>query len=194
MPVTRPHAREAIRHRMLPGWRRSSATRHRSDEGTSLVELLVAFFCLILLLTIVASALTVYLNAGTNVISSYNATDQLLPNSLIIQRLIRSEVEPAPTPATSTTTNTCATAVNVPCPPFVMGSTGTYSTVFYANVGANNGPAKIVMSEGTPTKCASCRFYSSIFMVIQYAACKNQATAANGRAANTPACPFSYNS
>ena len=37
-------------------------------------------------------------------------------------------------------------------PAVCHGSTGTYSTAFYANVGDSNGPAKIVMAEGTPTK------------------------------------------
>jgi len=163
-----------------------------SDAGLSLVELLVAFACLVVLMTIVATALTTYLNAGTNVISSYQASDQLLPSSIIIQRLLRSEVEPAPTPATATTTNTCATAINVPCPPFVVGSTGTYSTTFYANTGDPNGPSKIVMAESTPTKTG--KFYSSVFTVSQYAACPVLTT---GHATTTcpvnPGCPFSLN-
>ena len=124
-------------------------------------------------------------------ISSYSATDQLLPSSAIIQRLIRSEVEPAPTPASSSTTSTCAPAVNVPCPPFVTGSTGTYSTAFYANVGDSNGPAKIVMAEGTPTKSGN--FYTSVFTVTQYRACKASATATSTCPVNS-GCPFSINS
>jgi hypothetical protein len=134
--------------------------------------------------------LTTYLSAGTTVISSYQASDQLLPSSIIIQRLIRSEVEPAPTPATATTTNTCAPAINVPCPPFVMGSTGTYSTTFYANTGDPNGPSMIVMAESTPTMTG--KFYSSTFTVSQFAACPALTT---GHATTTcpvnPGCPFS---
>ncbi len=132
-----------------------------SDEGLTLVELLVAFSALIILMILVATALTTYLNVGTNVVSSYNATGQLLPGSIIIQRLIRSEVEPAPTPS----------ATNVPLPAFVLGSVGTVSTTFYANIGDPNGPAKIVMASSAPSKCGGCSFYASQFTVYQYVAC-----------------------
>ncbi len=131
------------------------------------MELLVAFAALMVLMGIAGTALTTYLTAGTTVISSYSATDQLLPTSMVIQRLIRSEVEPAPTPATVATS--CA-AINAPCPPFLTGSAGASSTTFFANVGDPNGPALIVMAESAPSKCPSCRFYSSVFTVTQYAA------------------------
>jgi hypothetical protein len=130
--------------------------------------------------------LTAYVTAGTNVLSSYQASDQLLPSSMTIQRLIRSQVEPAPNVA-----NTCSGA-GVPCPAFLTGSVGTYSTTFYANIGDSNGPGKIVMAASTPVKCTTCRFYSSIFTVTQYPACPNPA--ANGVlvgcTASTPVCPF----
>ncbi|MGD0313789.1 MAG: hypothetical protein ABSC90_15150 [Acidimicrobiales bacterium] len=171
----------------------SERRRARGDEGLTLVELLVAFTCLIVLLTLVATALSTYLTAGTSVISSYSATDQLLPSSVTIQRLIRSEVEPAPTPATSSTTNSCAPAINVPCPPFVVGSTGTYSTTFYANIGDSNGPAKIVMAESTPTEASTAKFYTSVFTVTQYRACPVLATATSTCPVNS-GCPFSLNS
>ena len=160
--------------------------QRRDDEGLSLVELLVAFAALITLLTLVGTTLTTYVNAGTNVISSYQATDQLLPSSIIIQRLIRSEVEPAPSVA-----NTCSGA-NIPCPPFLTGSVGTYSTTFYANIGDPNGPGMIVMSNSTPTKCAGCKFYSSTFTVTQYPACPNPPAnnVLAGCTSSTPACPF----
>ncbi len=156
------------------------------DQGLSLVELLVAFAALIVLLTLVGTTLTTYVSAGTNVVSSYQATDQLLPSSMIIQRLIRSEVEPAPAVA-----NTCSGA-NIPCPPFLTGSVGTYSTTFFANVGDANGPAKIVMANSTPTKCAGCKFYSSTFTVTQYPACPNPPAnnVLPGCTTSTPACPF----
>ncbi len=157
-----------------PGGKRMDARRpgrrpsdhHRNDDGLTLVELMVAFACLIVLLTIAASALTTYVTAGTTVISSYSATDQLLPSSMVIQRLIRSEVEPAPMPPTN---SSCAVA-NASCPPFLTGSVGTFSTTFYANIGDANGPAKIVMAESTPTECSSCRFYTSVFTVTEYPA------------------------
>ena len=105
-------------------------------------------------LHVVATALTTYLTVSNTVIASYNTNDQILPTSIIIQRLIRSEVEPAPTPTASGQINASQCPVlNAPCPPFVLGSVGTTSTTFYANVGTltvagtqHPGPAKIVMS------------------------------------------------
>jgi hypothetical protein len=153
------------------------------DKGLTLVELLLAFTALIVLMTIVGTALTTYLNIGNNVVSSYNATDQLLPSSIVLQRLIRSEVEPAPPSAT-----------NVPSPPFVMGSVGTFSTTFYANIGDPNGPAEIVMTSTAPALCTGCKFKTSRFAVTQYVACPK---AAAGAPAGCPTsgpylgCPFS---
>ena len=138
----------------------------------TLVELLVAFTALMVLMTVVGNVLTTYLNAGTTVTSSYSATDQLLPSSIIIQRLIRSEVQPAPTPTTTVTTGLPAggycvnPAANVPCPAFVPSAVGSYSTTFYANVGDPNGPAKIVMAE-TPVTCTGCKVQSAQFTVTQ---------------------------
>lgn len=76
--------------------------------------------------------------------------------------------------------------LNAPCPAFILGAVGTTSTDFYANVGATvvngttygPGPALIVMSASTPTKCASCRFYTSTFTVTE-------------QPANVNSCPFS---
>jgi hypothetical protein len=132
----------------------------------TLIELLVAFLALMVLLTLVGNVLTTYLNVGTAVTSSYSATDQLLPSSVIIQRLIRSAVEPAPTLVT-TVTGACG-AANVPCPAYPPSTVGSYSTTFYANIGDPNGPAKIVMAESTPTLCAGCKFPSAQFTVTQY--------------------------
>jgi len=184
--------REPRLHRWVRRARARRDRRHQGfdEHGLSLVELLVAFAALIVLLTLVGTTLSTYVSAGSNVISSYQATDQLVPSSMIIQRLIRSEVEPAPTP---TATTGCA-AANTPCPAFLTGSVGTYSTTFYANVGDSNGPAKIVMADSTPVKCAGCKFYSSVFTVTQFPACPNSSVANSpvlGCAANTPACPFS---
>jgi len=157
------------------------------DEGLTLVELLVAFATLTILITLVATAVSTYLNVGTNVISSYSATQQLLPSSTTIQRLIRSEVEPAPTPSST----------NVPVPAFALGTVGTFSTTFYANVGAYNaatgpyGPAKVVMSSTAPYKCPGCSFYSSVFTVYQYPACPFPIGTAVGCAGTTQTCPLS---
>ena len=182
--------REPRLHRLVRRARDRRDRRHQGfdEQGLTLVELLVAFAALIVLLTLVGTTLSTYVNAGTNVISSYQATDQLLPSSMIIQRLIRSEVEPAPTP---TATTNCAVA-STPCPPFLTGSVGTYSTTFYANIGDPDGPAKIVMADSTPVKCAGCKFYSSVFTVTQFPACPNPPAnnVLAGCTTSTPACPF----
>jgi hypothetical protein len=177
-PDRRPTSTRAGWHRVLARHGEDRPGRY-DEDGLTLVEVLIAFIVLIVLLTVVGTALSSYLNAGTSVVSSYTATDQLLPSSVIIQRLIRAEVEPEA--ISSTTSAVCPTA-NTPCPPFLLGTTTTaYSTAFYANIGDPNGPAKIVMSSSTPTKCLTCRFYTSTFTVTQYAA-------------NSGTCPFSVTS
>jgi hypothetical protein len=153
----------------LRNWQRRE--EGRTDEGLTLTELIVAFACLLILFTITATALSTYLSAGNNVISSYNSADQFLPSQVIVARLLRSQVEPAPTPTSGSTA--CSAAKTVPCPAFLTGSVGTYSVTFYSNVGGTAGaygPAMIVMAEGTPSKCASCTFYTSDFTVTEYPA------------------------
>jgi hypothetical protein len=160
--------------------RRQARRDTRSDAGLTLVELLVAFAALMILFGITGTALTTYMSAGNTVISTYNSADTFLPSQIIIARLIRSQVEPAPTPASGSTA--CSSAANVPCPAFLTGSVGTYSVTFYSNVGGTAGqygPAKIVMAEGTPSKCSNCTFYTSAFTVTEYPALQ------------TPACPTS---
>ena len=160
------------------------------DQGLTLVELLVAFAGLLILFTLVSTALTTYLNVSNKVISSYSTNDQILPTSIIIQRLIRSEVEPAPTPTASAQVNASQCPVlNAPCPPFVLGSVGSTSTTFYANVGTlsvagtqHPGPAKIVMSSSAPTKCTGCSYYTSTFTVTEQAP---------DLSAGVSTCPFS---
>ncbi len=169
--------------------RSRSASGSAGDHGFTLVELLVAFSALLILFGIVATAITAYMSVSNNVIASYTTNDQILPTSIVIQRLIRSEVEPAPTPtAAGQVVSPMCPVLNAPCPAFVLGSVGTTSTKFYANVGtltvggvARPGPAQIVMSETTPTKCSSCKFYTSQFTVTEQAPDLNS-------------CPFSTSS
>jgi hypothetical protein len=137
----------------------------------------------------VGTVITSYMSVSDKVLSSNNTNDAILPTSIIIQRLIRSEVEPAPTPtAANQVTSPMCPVLNAPCPAFVLGSQGTTSTTFYANVGtltvagvARRGPAKIVMSATTPTECATCHYYTSIFTVTEQAPDLNS-------------CPFSTSS
>jgi prepilin-type N-terminal cleavage/methylation domain-containing protein len=183
-----------MRRPTAPAGRREH--RARGDDGMTLVELMVAMTLLIVLLTIVTVSLSAYLTTSTNVLSSYRSTDELLPTSVIIQRLIRSEVEPAPTPAASV-----AVPHPTPTPGFALTSTSPYSSPpiatqpgvspaqptvawspstvpmsvnsmsFYANVGDPNGPAEIVMAEtANPYPCSGCTFPTSTFTVTQISA------------------------
>lgn len=158
----------------------------RDDSGMTLIELLISLAVLLTLMTIVSIALTAYLSAGNTVITTYSSTDQQTFSQVVIQRLLRSQVEPADV-QTQTSAPTCPTVgtavVNAPCPSFATAAIGSWSTTFIANVGDANGPAKIVMSLGTPSKCAGCNYYSSVFSVVQYAACPYQTvdtTSTNG--------------
>jgi len=167
--------------------------RRRGDSGMTLVELMVAMTLLIVLLTLVVITLSAYLSSSTTVLSSYSSTDSLLPSSVIIQRLIRSEVEPAPTPqpnvnnlyptptpafaivsASPYTTPPVATQPGVtPVAPTVYPSASTLaqsSTAmsFYANIGDPNGPAEIIMAlSATANPCSGCSFTPHTFTITQ---------------------------
>ncbi len=172
-----------VRPSFRDSWRRAAERRHRSaagaagDQGFTLVELLVAFATLLILFGIVGTAVTSYMSVSNKVINSYTTNDHILPTSIIIQRLIRSEVEPAPTPtAANQVSSPQCPVLNAPCPAFVLGSVGSTSTTFYANVGtltvggvARPGPARIVMSATAPTECTGCRYYTSTFTVTEQA-------------------------
>ncbi len=167
--------------------RRRQLEHGSPDAGMTLVELIVAFATLMVLFTVVAVTLSGYLTISNQVIGSYNTNDQILPTSIIIQRMLRSQVEPAPTPtASNQVTSPMCPVLNAPCPPFSLGNVSTTSVTFYANVGSEvvngttygPGPALITMSATTPTKCATCRYYTSTFTVTE-------------RAPNKNSCPFS---
>ncbi len=169
---------------------RSIRDRRLDDSGLTLVELLVAFAALMVLFTVVAVSITSYLSISSQVIGSYNTNDQILPTSIIIQRMIRSEVEPAPTPtASGQVTSPMCPVLNAPCPPFSLGNVSSTKATFYANVGADKvdgvtygpGPALITMSATTPSKCASCKYYTSTFTVTE-------------QAPNAGSCPFTTSS
>jgi len=173
-----PVRRHRPRTRLVEQWRQ--AQDRRDESGLSLVELLVAFAAMLILFGIVSGSISTYLSVSTKVISSYQTNDQILPATIVIQRLFRSEVEPAPTPTLSTqvttgsgTTNQCPT-LDAPCPPYVLGTPTGTSVQFYANLGtltvrgtAYPGPALVSMTSATPTKCTGCRYYTSQFLVSE---------------------------
>jgi hypothetical protein len=105
----------------------------RDDAGLTLIELLVSAILFVTVGTLVTVSLDTFLNVSNVVHTSYANTQQILPVSTNVQRLIRSEVEPAPT----------LTSTSPPVPPFAVGTVTTTSATFYANVGVPGRPAKV---------------------------------------------------
>jgi Tfp pilus assembly protein PilV len=112
----------------------------RDDRGLTLVELLISGILFVTVGTLATLSLDTFLNISNQVHSSYANTQQILPVSTNIQRLIRTVVEPGPQSGTPLK----------PVPPFQLGAISTTSVTFYANVGiAATGthpgrPAKVV--------------------------------------------------
>jgi Tfp pilus assembly protein PilV len=106
----------------------------RDDSGLTLVELLIASTLFVTVGALVSLSLDTFLNVSNQVHSSYANTQQILPVSTSIQRLIRSEVEPGPLYGTPVR----------PLPPFAVGAVSSTSATFYANVGVAGQPAKVV--------------------------------------------------
>jgi prepilin-type N-terminal cleavage/methylation domain-containing protein len=111
----------------------------RDDSGFTLVELMIASLLFVTVGTLVSLSLDTFLNVSNVVHSSYANTQQILPVSTNIQRLIRSEVEPGPIQS------------GVPSPPFLPGAVSSTSMTFYANVGVAGRPAKVVAQLNAPT-------------------------------------------
>ena len=116
----------------------------RDDSGFTLVELMIASLLFVTVGTLVSLSLDTFLNVSNIVHSSYANTQQILPVSTNVQRLIRPEVEPAP-----------PTGTGAPVPPFAVGTVTTTSATFYANVGVAGRPAKVfaglTAADGTPS-------------------------------------------
>jgi Tfp pilus assembly protein PilV len=114
----------------------------RDEAGFSLVELMVAFATFVTLVTLVSISIDAFLGVSNQVQTSYTNSNQILPVTTSIQRLIRTEVEPGP-----------PSASGVPVPPFVVGAESSTSATFYANVGVAGQPAKVVATlSGTTFK------------------------------------------
>ncbi len=144
--------------------RRRLRDRGVGEAGLTLVELLVAMALLGLLMAIVSTSVDAYVGASNTVSSSYQATDQLLPSTVVIQRLIRAEVEPAPTPAA-----TPANPFPTPTPAFVPSSLTPTSMTFTSNVGNPNGPDLVTMSTAASTPCGHCQYPTTSFTVTETA-------------------------
>lgn len=143
------------RDSIVARWR----ARDRSDEGMTLLEVLLASIVLVVLLSMVAISMSVVNSISGTVSSQFQEFDQALPALAPLQTLLRAEVEPA------------APSGSVPSPPFLQYGTTSlnFGVQFYSNIGTayNNltaagttaGPAKIVALEvdqsGNPVTSAT---------------------------------------
>ncbi|HUY67636.1 MAG TPA: prepilin-type N-terminal cleavage/methylation domain-containing protein [Acidimicrobiales bacterium] len=122
-------------------WRRS---RGYSDEGMTLVEVLVAMGVFMILMTFTATMINNFYGNSSKVQNSYSAFTQVLPASTAIEQFFRTIVEPAPSnggqpvPAVSPTgpggTSACPTTN------FYLGPN---CIQFTSNQGNANGPSLV---------------------------------------------------
>jgi Tfp pilus assembly protein PilV len=118
------------------GVRRRMATR--DDRGLTMVELLVSAILFVTVGTLASLSLDTFLNVSNQVHSSYANTQQILPVSTNIQRLIRTEVEPGPQYGNPLR----------PLPPFVVGA----------------GAAIPCTTNGTTTLTSAALFTTGVYM------------------------------
>ncbi len=116
---------------------------HRGDEGTSLVELMVALGITSILTAVSLLIFNTYTRVDEDNKASYNELNQLIPVGTSFQRLLRTAVSPA-TAGTPTT--------SAPIPPFGQYKTyrlstkwiiSTTSLTFYSNTGTEYGPVRV---------------------------------------------------
>ncbi len=186
----------------MNGLRPTDRRRDTGDAGMTLVEVLVAMFTLMLLMTAGIVTLSAFLSAGTQITARFAQVDQVLPTTATIQRLIRSEVQPAPgqnPAALQYPTPIPGFGVGVPLagttPPYnatdivsssndqmTLTGIGNFSLSFYANVGKANGPALVVaqlagstftVTETVPT-AGTCPTATGSTSLCQYPASRTQ--------------------
>ena len=101
---------------------RAFRQRVRTDEGMTLVEVLITSIILVVLLAMVFGSMQLIDQVGSSVTAQYQEFDQALPAMAPFHSLLAAEVEPAPTDANG-----------VPTPGFA--SIGNFAVTFYANIG-----------------------------------------------------------
>jgi len=128
------------------------------EDGVTLIELMIAVLTLLILFAMTVPIVDTLFSTVARVNNTYINVNQLLPVSTNLQRFIRSAVEPGPT------------SNGVPVPPFATGAILPTSMTFYANIGDNNGPAKIVASCASSTPSSGLCNAGGTFTVTEAAA------------------------
>lgn len=114
--MRRSHPEAGGVQRLPSGFRRRMDTR--DDRGLTMVELVVSAILFVTVGTLATVSLDTFLNVSNLVHSSYANTQQILPVSTNIQRLVRTEVEPGPQYVNTLLSGNPL----VPLPPFVVGA------------------------------------------------------------------------
>ena len=140
------HASRGVAHPApaANGWRVAQPRRLRraTDDGMTLVEVLVAMSILTVVMAVSATVITFFYSQQNSISRSSSGFTEVIPTTTTLQAFFRSMVEPAP--------QAVVDAVLVPVPPFqpAPGSSssgpfalGPFSATFTANVGDPNGPA-----------------------------------------------------
>lgn len=149
--------------------------RHRrpTDEGFTLVELMVAMIVFSLVMVATGITLTNVLRISYQTSAIQTETNPVLNLSTTLERLVRSEVEPAPPVPVG---NPPLPQYPKPTPGFARGGTKTNSMTFYANTGDPNGPALVVAAESptsNPCTGGGCATLTYTFTVTETAADPN---------------------
>lgn len=110
-----------------------------------MTELLVVLLVFGILSTAVMITMTNTLGIVNQTSATYTGVNQVLNLSTVLEKLVRSEVEPGPPSATTPP---------VPVPGFAVSGTTATSMTFYSDVGNTLGPALVVATKSTlPNVC-----------------------------------------
>ena len=144
--------------------RRLLAERDRSDDGMTVVELLVTSTVLVILLGMVLISVTLITNVSTNVTSEYQEFDQALPALAPFHTLLGAQIEPGPPVG------------GVPNPPFSV--IGNFTMTFYANIGT--GYDNIVSCPTSTPGCTSSSAGPAMIVAGEYDGSGNPVTVGAG--------------
>ena len=125
---------------------RDRLDRDRSDDGMTMIELLITSTVLVVLLGMVFVSMSLISDVSTNVSSQYQEFDQALPALAPFHSLLGAQIEPGPpTVAGVADPQRLNPTADVPTPPFSLpvnppaglpsAAIGNFAMVFFANIG-----------------------------------------------------------